>query len=87
MTSLLMMSSTFDFFEVFKATRFFNPKKGNEIKPTASSLKCLSVMPFFDERIEGLKSELPLYLAKATDVSDEFCALHWWEVNSSELPL
>ena len=54
----------------------FNPIKVNEIKPTAATLDCLAVIQFLtQETIESLKSELPLYLAKAADVSDDFCPL------------
>ena len=36
--------------------------------------------------IDGLKAELPTYLARANDVDSEFCPLEWWQTNSGDLP-
>ena len=60
--------------EVFKAAKLFNPKKVNEMKPTATSISCLSVITitFLDNaEIENLKRELPVYLTKADDLSPD----------------
>ena len=43
----------------------------NEIKPTAANIESLYAISFLDSTltIDGLKAELPLYLAAAEDVS------------------
>ena len=43
--------------ELFKTGRYFSPSKVSELKPTDS------------EAIEGMKSELPTYLAAAEGVA------------------
>ena len=73
--------------EVFKAARFFNPKKIADIKPDAAALNSLLIMPFLDAAtMHKLKEELPLYLAKAADISPQYDPLQWWRMNSTELP-
>ena len=74
--------------EIFKACRLFSPQKVVTMSPTASSLdQSLSKVPFISEaEIEDLKKELPDYLARAADVSEEFDPLDWWKRNSSTLP-
>ena len=56
---------------VFKAARFFSPPKVNEIKPTAADIDSLRAIPYLNTNLmmDGLKTELPLYLAAAEDVS------------------
>ena len=55
--------------KAFKAACYFSPQKVHEIQPTASPIDCLKAFPFFDNKdLEGLKAELPAYLAKAADV-------------------
>ena len=72
---------------VFKAARLFNPQKLQEIRPSAESVDSLSVFPFFDGlTLSNLKTELPLYLAKAIDVAPMVCPLQWWWSNAAELP-
>ena len=58
------------------------------MSPTASSLdQSLSVVPFIDQaEIEELKKELPDYLARTTDLSEEFNPIEWWKLNSTTLP-
>ena len=55
----------------FKAARYFSPHKHNEIKATAAEPDSLPAIPFLNSTaiIDGLKSELPCYLATADDVS------------------
>lgn len=55
----------------FKAARFFLPYKIHEMKPDASAIDDLKLFPFLDNVavLNGLKVELPSYLAKAADVS------------------
>ena len=73
--------------DVFKACRFFSPHKVREMKPDASSLDQLSVIPFLNaQTISNLKTELPSYLAKTADISPDICPLVWWKANASELP-
>ena len=56
------------------------------MKPTASTINCLSVIPFLDHNvIQDLKAELPLYLVKAADIDKDFCPVQWWKINASEL--
>ena len=70
----------------FKAAQYFSPSKLHELKPTANELDSLQAFPFFDhEIIGGLKSELPLYLASAEDVSDQVDAVGWWKVHHGQV--
>ena len=64
-------------------------QKISKLKPTTSDLDSLQVFPFLDsEAIEGLKSELPNYLAATEDseVSSQFDILEWWKHHKTELP-
>ena len=55
--------------QTFKAARLFYPHKVREINPSASSIDCLSIIPFLQSSISVLKNnELPVYLAKAEDI-------------------
>lgn len=72
---------------VFKAARLFSPIRIHEIQPTASDLDQLKVFPFLDDPIlPNLKTELPSYLAKASQVHGEFNILEWWKLHENELP-
>lgn len=78
------LKSTMD---VFKACRSFNPLNVQEMKPDASSIDELSIMPFLSaDLISNLKIELPCYLAKATDLFAEIDVLEWWKNHALELP-
>ena len=57
--------------EVFEYARFFDPAKVNELKPSSSDIDHLKVFPFLKDRLDALKGELPLYMAKADGVSQE----------------
>lgn len=72
----------------FKCARFFEPSKVVEIKPTANNIDDLRIFPFFDADsiIDGLKGELPNYLATAEDISPEFDVMEWWKRHEHELP-
>ena len=61
----------------FKYARFFDPVKIVEIKPSASDIERLRIFPFLDSDsiIDGLKVELPKYLATAEDISPEITDL------------
>ena len=65
----------------FKYARFFDPVKIVEIKPSASDIERLRIFPFLDSDsiIDGLKVELPKYLATAEDISPEIDRLEWWK--------
>ena len=68
----------------FKAARLFLPSKVNEIKPDASIIiNSLKAFPFLDNSsiLDGLKEELPSYLAKAEDVQvmENTEVLLWWK--------
>lgn len=54
----------------FKAARYFLPSKLRDLKPTATYVDLLRAFTFLDltSVIDGLKSELPTYLAVAEDV-------------------
>lgn len=71
----------------FKAARLFSPQKANEIQPSSADLDCLDVFPFFSgEVMDGLKEELPLYLAKSEDTDEQICPVKWWKDNMIALP-
>ena len=61
--------------QIFKAARLFDPHKVREINPSASSIDCLSIIPFLQSSISVLKNELPVYLAKAKDISSIFFSI------------
>ena len=68
--------------QIFKAARLFDPRKVREINLSASSINHLS---FLQSSTSVLKNELPVYLAKAEDMSSSFSPLEWWQIHASEL--
>ena len=36
--------------------------------------------------VDELKAEMPLYMAKASDVSAEIDKLQWWQIHEKDLP-
>ena len=56
------------------------------MKPNDNMVDTLQVFPFLIHNIHSLKSELPQYLAKTADVSEQFDPLGWWKLNADELP-
>ena len=72
----------------FKAARLFLPHKVDEMKPDATAVDALKAFPFLNTPavLDGLKQELPAYMAKATDVSISTEALPWWKKHASDLP-
>ena len=71
----------------FKAARFFSPSKVCEMKSSASDLDSLSKFPFVStSTIDGLKSDLPKYLAASEDVSSQTDVLEWWKLHEAQLP-
>ena len=65
--------------QVFKYARFFYPSRIGELKPSSTDIDELKVFPFLNssETLEGLKSELPSYIAKSDGVSTELDKLAW----------
>ena len=59
--------------DVFKATRLFSPFKFHELKPSATDIDCLKAFPFLSSQktIDGLKMEIPMYMAASEDISTE----------------
>ena len=72
----------------FKAARLFSPFKFHELKPSAADIDCLKAFPFLSsqETIDGLKIEIPLYMAASEDVSTEIDLIAWWKRHAIELP-
>ena len=77
-----------DLVEAFKEAKLFWPQRVVEIAPTAADLDSLQVFPFLSNTsvIEGLKEELPGYLALAADASNEIEPIDWWKRHESDLP-
>ena len=78
-----------DSLAAFEAARLFLPSKIIELKPDLSAVDKLKAFPFLNNKtvLDGLKQELPSYLAKAadTEISDEDL-LTWWKRHQSDLP-
>ena len=74
--------------DAFKVTRLFLPFKFHELKPSATDIDCLKAFPFLSsqETIDGLKMEIPMYMAASEDVSTEIDLIAWWKRQASELP-
>ena len=75
--------------EIFKGCRFFSPQKIHIMQPNALAIEqALSTVPFLNtnQELDGLKAELPAYLAKAADTDQHFNILEWWKLNAPELP-
>ena len=60
----------YDVVVAFKAFRLFCPVRIQWLKPTNALVESLRAFPFLDSdtTIDGLKAELPAYLAAAEDV-------------------
>ena len=75
--------------DAFKAARLFSPFKFHKFKPSATNIDCLKAFPFLSsqETIDGLKMEIPMYMAAASeDVSTEIDLIAWWKRHAVELP-
>lgn len=72
----------YDLLMTFKAARLFCPVSVQWLRPTDASVESLRAFPFLDsdEIINGLKAELPDYLAAAEDVNvlNEEQKVEWW---------
>ena len=58
------------------------------LKPSATDIDCLKAFPFLSsqETIDGLKMEIPMYMAASEDVSTEIDLFAWWKRHAIELP-
>ena len=81
-------NSTQGVLSAFKAARYFSPQKINDIQPDAGAINSLKAFPFLDSEaiLDGLKEELPSYLAKVSDNDSSVDILQWWGQNESSLP-
>ena len=91
LSSLLMIIFGNDLKEevsAFKYAQYFDPTKINELKPTSNDIGNLRVIPFLDTNtiINGLKTELAYYMAKANGLSLNVDKLDWWKQHETELP-
>ena len=70
---------------LFKTARYFDPCKAVEPKPTCYDLYSLCAFPCLleDSLIDGLKSELPEYMA---DVAQTISKTDWWSSHENDLP-
>ena len=57
-------------------------------RPNALAIdQALSTIPFLNtQELDGLKAELPAYLARAADTDQQFDILEWWRRNAPDLP-
>ena len=80
----------YDVVVAFKAARPFCPVTIQWLKPTNALVESLRAFPFLDSdtTIDGLKAELPAYLAAAEDVviSTEEKKVEWWCGLEEQLP-
>ena len=81
-------NSSQDMLLAFKAARYFSPQKINDIQPNVEAINALKSFPFLNSKtiLDGLKGELPSYLAKVTDIDSSIDILQWWNQNESALP-
>ena len=70
----------------FKYARYFDPAKVSELCPSSADIDQLKAFPFLNDKLEDLKVELPIYMAKADGVSPTIDKLEWWKKHSNELP-
>ena len=74
----------------FKAMRYMGHVSFQWLKPTQQSVEALPTFPFLDDDgiINGLKAELPAYLAATEDVviNTEERKVQWWYNHKDQLP-
>ena len=65
--------------DVFKVARLFSPFKFHKLKPSATDIDGLKAFQFMSlqETIDGLKMEIPMYMAANEDVSTEIDLIAW----------
>ena len=80
----------YDVVVTFKAARLFCPVRIQWLKPTNALVESLRAFPSLDSdtTIDGLKAELPAYLAAAEDVviPTEEKKVEWWCGHEEQLP-
>ena len=80
----------YDVVVAFKAARLFCPVTIQWLKPTNALVESLRAFPSLDSdtTIDGLKAELPAYLAAAEDVviPTEEKKVEWWCGHEEQLP-
>ena len=62
----------------FKAAHFFLPDKVQEMRPSNSDIDTLEAFPFLRGCVDGLKSELPAYIAASEDVDPDYDPMDFW---------
>ena len=77
--------------DAFKAARLFSPSKFHKLKPSAADINCHKAFPFLNSQpaIDGLKSEIPTYMAASEDVPrlpTYINPVAWWKSHAMELP-
>ena len=74
----------------FKAARYMCSVSVQWLKLTQQSVEALRIVPFLDDHgiINGLKAELPAYLAATEDVviNTEEGKVKWWHDHKDQLP-
>ena len=72
----------------FKAARLFDPHRIVDLQPDANAVDSVTAFPFLNssEILGNLKAELPQYLARATDISQQTESVDWWKRNTPDLP-
>ena len=80
----------YDTVSAFKAARLMCPVSVQWLRPTQATVESLRIFPFLDNDviINGLNTELPVYLAAAQDVviSKEEKKVEWWHRHEEQLP-
>lgn len=80
----------YDILAAFKAARLMCPVNVQWLKPTPETVESLRAFPFLDNDVimNGLKDELPIYMAAAEDVaiSTEEKKVEWWYDHKEQLP-
>ena len=80
----------YDLLVEFKAARLFCPVSVQWLRPTNASVGSLRAFPFLDSDaiVDGLKAELPAYMAAAEDVviPTEEKKVEWWCGHKEQLP-
>ena len=65
----------------FRAARLFNPNKVVDLQPNLNAIDSVAAFPFLNSSdiLGNLKAELPQYLARATDISQQTESVDWWQ--------
>ena len=83
------LAMTLEALTAFQYACYFDPVKIAELKPSAADLDNLRAFPFLnsaDGSIDGLKAELPRYMALANGVSSVVNKTEWWRNHAEQLP-